>query len=169
MAEQKIKIRVRLVIIKNNKILLSYTKDEDFYFYIGGKVEFGETLKEACRREVLEECKANFEFKKILYVRDFIATNRLKLEETPSVSSGNFILPEIDEHSVEFYILGNVNKFEEIEGIKDEEFNGRHWQTWVDLDKLSKINIKPKSLTEKIIKSYKKGFSNGTEYVGVIE
>lgn len=150
MAEQKIKIRVRLVIIKNNKILLSYTKDEDFYFYIGGKVEFGETLKEACRREVLEECKANFEFKKILYVRDFI-------------------LPEIDEHSVEFYILGNVNKFEEIEGIKDEEFNGRHWQTWVDLDKLSKINIKPKLLTEKIIKNYREGFTNGTEYVGVIE
>lgn len=48
MEDRKIKVRVRLIIIKNNKILLSYTKDEDFYFFIGGKLEFGETLKEAC-------------------------------------------------------------------------------------------------------------------------
>lgn len=58
---------------------------------------------------------------------------------------------------------------EEIEGIKDEEFDGRHWQTWVDVNKLSEINIKPKTLTEKILASYKNGFSNDTEYVGVIE
>lgn len=150
MSEQKIKARVRLIIIKNDKILLSYTKDEDFYFYIGGKIEFGETIKEACIREVQEECKADFTFKKILYIRDFI-------------------LPEIDEHSIEFFILGEVDKFEEIEGIKDEEFDGRHWQTWVDINKLSKINIKPKTLTEKMLVNYKSGFSNDTEYVGVIE
>ena len=150
MGEQKIKARVRLIIIKNDKILLSYTKDEDFYFYIGGKIEFGETIKDACIREVQEECKANFTFKKIIYIRDFI-------------------LPEIDEHSIEFFILGEVDKFEEIEGIKDEEFDGRHWQTWVDINKLSGINIKPKTLTEKILANYKNGFSNDTEYVGVIE
>ena len=150
MSEQKIKARVRLIIIKNNKILLSYTKDEDFYFYIGGKIEFGETIKEACIREVQEECKANFTFKKILYIRDFI-------------------LPEIDEHSIEFFILGEVDKFEEIERIKDEEFDGRHWQTWVDINKLSEINIKPKTLTEKILANYKNGFSKDTEYVEVIE
>lgn len=150
MIEQKIKVRVRLIIIKNNKILLSYTKDEDFYFYIGGKVEFGETIKEACVREVQEECKANFTFKKILYIRDFV-------------------LPEIDEHSIEFFILGDVDKFEEIEGIKDEEFDGKHWQTWVNMNKLSQINIKPRTLTEKILTSYQNGFSDDTEYVGVIE
>jgi len=150
MIEQKMKARVRLIIIKNNKILLSYTKDENFYFYIGGKVKFGGTIKDACIREVQEECKANFIFKKILYIRDFI-------------------LPEIDEHSIEFFILGEVDKFEEIEGIKDEEFDGKHWQTWVDINKLSQINIKPKTLTEKILASYKNGFSDDTEYVAMIE
>jgi len=150
MIEQKMKARVRLIIIKNNKILLSYTKDENFYFYIGGKVKFGETIKDACIREVQEECKANFIFKKILYIRDFI-------------------LPEIDEHSIEFFILGEVDKFEEIEGIKDEEFDGKHWQTWVDINKLSQINIKPKTLTEKILASYKNGFSDDTGYVAMIE
>lgn len=150
MEDKKIKTRVRLIIIKNDKILLSYTEDEDFYFYIGGKIEFGETVKDACIREVQEECHANFTFRKILYIRDFI-------------------LPEIDEHSIEFFILGDVDKFEEIEGIKDEEFDGRHWQTWVDINKLPQINIKPKTLTENILASYKNGFSNDTEYVGIIE
>lgn len=101
MSERKVKVRVRLVIIKNHKILLSWNSDGQYYFYIGGKVEFGETLKEACAREIEEECDgAKFTFQKILYVRDFV-------------------LPEEDEHSVEFYILGEIDKFAEIDGIKD--------------------------------------------------
>lgn len=150
MIEQKIKARVRLIIIKNNKILLSYTKDEDFYFYIGGKIEFRETIKKACIREVQEECKANFTFKKILYVRDFI-------------------LPEIDEHSIEFFILGDVDKFEEIEGMKDEEFDGRHWQTWVDFGKLESLDVRPKKLVKLIIEDYKNNFSGETKYLGEID
>jgi ADP-ribose pyrophosphatase YjhB (NUDIX family) len=68
-----IKVRVRLIIIKEGKILLSFTETEDFYFYIGGKVGFGETLKEVAVREVAEECGgAAFTFKKILYIRDYI-------------------------------------------------------------------------------------------------
>jgi len=33
---RRINVRVRLVIIQEEKILMSYVKDEDFYFYIGG-------------------------------------------------------------------------------------------------------------------------------------
>ncbi len=31
---KRINVRVRLVIIQEGKILMSYVKDEDFYFYI---------------------------------------------------------------------------------------------------------------------------------------
>jgi hypothetical protein len=34
MDNKKINVRVRLVIIQEEKILLRYVKDEDFYFYI---------------------------------------------------------------------------------------------------------------------------------------
>lgn len=78
-----IKVRVRLVIIKNGKILLHYTENGNYYFYTGGHLEFGETLLDACKREVLEETGSSFTFKKILYIREFI-------------------LPEENEHSVEF-------------------------------------------------------------------
>jgi len=81
MSEKKIKVRVRLVIIKNGKILLSWNNIDKYFFYIGGKLEFGETLKEACEREIDEECQgAKFTFKKILYVRDFILPEEYKGE-----------------------------------------------------------------------------------------
>jgi len=150
MDNKKIKVRVRLIIIKQGKILLSYTNDEKFYFYIGGKVEYGETIKQACLREVEEECGAKFFFKKILYIRDYIK-------------------PEQNEHSVELYVLGDIDKFEEIEGIKDKEFGGNHWQTWVDLDRLLKLDIRPKNLTSQLIADYQNGFSDKTKYLEEID
>lgn len=148
--EKKIKVRVRLIIIKQGKILLSYVKDENFYFYIGGKVEFGETIKQACIREIEEECGAKFAFKKILYIRDFI-------------------MPENNEHSVELYILGDIDKFAEIEGVKDGEFAGNHWQTWIDLSRLNELDVRPKGLTKYLINDYQNGFSNETKYLGEID
>lgn len=150
MKDLKVKLRVRLIIIKKGKILLSYVKDEDFYFYIGGKIGWGETVRQACGREVMEECKANFKFGKILYIRDYIR-------------------PEIGEHSVEIYILGDIDKFREVEGLEDDEFGGNHWQTWVDLDKLEEIDVRPKSLAGHIVRGYRSGFKDDCRYLGKID
>lgn len=146
--KNKIKIRLRFVIIKHNKLLAYYTKDEDFYFYIGGKLEFGETVEEGWAREIKEELgeDAVFTFKKILYIRDYI-------------------VEKDNEHSLELFILGDINKFEEIEGRPDPEFDGRKWPTWLDLNNLPK-NLHPKPLTQKILEDYKNGFPNQGEYVG---
>lgn len=147
---KRINVRVRLVIIQEEKILLSYVKDEDFYFYIGGKMEWGETVEEACSREMREECDARFTFRKILYVRDFIAR-------------------EINEHSVELFILGELDKGEEVEGKIDEEFGPNKWQTWVELDNLKNIDVRPRELTDILLKDFQQGFKRGGVYVGDIE
>jgi len=150
MENQKINVRVRLVIIQDEKILMSYVKDEAFHFYIGGKMEWGETVEEACKREIREECDAEFAFKKILYIRDFI-------------------VPEINEHSVELFILGELDKGEEVEGKIDEEFGPNKWQTWVELKKLKDVDMRPKGLTEILLKDYKEGFKRGGVYLGGVE
>lgn len=148
--ENKIKIRLRLVIIKNNKLLAHYTQEDDFYFYIGGKLEYGETLKQGWEREILEELgnDIKFTFKKILYVRDFIH-------------------PEDNEHSLELYILGDINKFEGVEGRPDPEFDGKKWPVWLDMDNLPD-NLYPKSLSKKLVEEYKAGFPKEGKYIGEI-
>lgn len=147
----KTKVRVRLIIIKNNKILLSCHEEEPkFYYYIGGKLEFRETLVNACAREVREEADAEFTFKKILFIRDFIPDD------------------ELDEHSVEFFILGDIDKFDDIHGRNDDLATVKTHLEWVDLDKLKEIDVKPSTLTDLILSGHKINFSEETKYVGEI-
>lgn len=142
--------RVRLIIIKKEKILLSYVKSEDFYFFIGGQIKYGETVRQACQREIKEEADAIFEFEKILYVRDYINLQQ-------------------NHHSLELYILGHIDKFQEVEGLSDPQFDGDHHQTWVELDKLSDIDIRPKQLVTRLLKDHQNNFQQELVYLGAID
>ena len=146
--DQKIKIRLRLVIIKKEKLLAYYDSVEDFYFYIGGKLEYGETIEDGWKREIAEELGDDvlFTFKKILYVRDYIVS-------------------ENNEHSLELFISGDINKFEEIEGKPDPEFDGKKWPIWLPINKLPD-NLYPKPLSKKLLEDYKAGFPREGEYIG---
>lgn len=149
--ENKINVRVRLVIIHNNKLLVQYRRKGDFYHYIGGHLEYGETIKDACIRETKEECGdgVNFNFQKILYIRDFIQI-------------------ENNEHSVELFILGSIDKTNNLDGLKDPEHpDGSVWLTWLGIDKLPD-NLLPKTLSLKLLKDYRAGFPEKGEYIGVI-
>lgn len=144
----RINIRLRLIIIQESKLLVSYDSINDYYFYVGGKLEFGESIEKGIAREVHEELgdDATFDFRKILYIRDFISEKD-------------------NEHSVELFILGNINKGSELEGKKDVEFDGKKWVTWLDINNLP-TNLYPVKLTDKLLKDYEDGFPSQGEYVG---
>lgn len=149
MDEHKLNVRLRLIIVKKGKLLASYTSKHDFYFYVGGHLEYGETVLDGCKREMVEECGAGTEFtlKKILYIRDFFD-------------------PDNGEQNVELFILGNINKFEELEHKLDPQHeDGSMWLTWLDIKNLPD-NLFPKPLSRKLQKDFKKGFPNAGEYVG---
>lgn len=148
---KKIHIRLRCVIIHEDKLLVSYTKEHDFYFFPGGHMMWGESVIEGCQREIKEELgeDIDFEFEKILYIREFLEK-------------------EAGKHSLELFILGSVNKFEELEGkIDPEHDNGLWWSTWLDLNNLPS-NLYPEILAKRIAEEYKKDFPSQGEYVGVI-
>lgn len=148
MENKKIKIRLRMIIVKNGKLLVTYDSIEDYYYYIGGKLEYGETVLEGAEREIIEELgeDTKLEFKKILYIRDFLQ-------------------PEKDEHSLELFILGEINKSEELEHYFDPEHGDKKWSTWLNVDNLPD-NLFPKALSKKLQENFKRGFSNSGEYVG---
>ena len=149
MDEHKLNVRLRLVVIKNGKLLTEYNGKKDFCFYIGGHLEYGETVLEGCKREIAEECGEGTEFKleKVLYVRDFFD-------------------PDNGEQNVELFILGDINKGEELEHRLDPRHpEGHMWLTWHDMKNLPD-NLFPKPLTQKLVEDYKNGFPNAGEYVG---
>lgn len=136
--ENTIKVRVRFVIVKEDKLLLHYDKADDFYFFPGGKLQFGETLKECYERKSKDELgqDAGFQFKKILYIRDYI---------------------ENDEHSVELFILADVSKDLNIEGKSQSHDNNEGYLTWYEMDNLPE-NLYPKGLVKQLVNDWKSGF-----------
>lgn len=153
--KNKVKVRLRLLIVKDNKILLTHTfKGDnllfgDYYFYIGGKLEFGETIESGCKREIKEECGENTEFKmeKVLYIRDFIP------KENP------------EEHSVELFILGTINKFEELDNVPEKDHPDQKRMEWKKIECLPR-NLYPQELTPILIADFKEGFRRQGVYVG---
>lgn len=152
MENHKINVRLRLIVIKNGKVLVQYRQNGDYFHYFGGHLEYGETILEGCIRETAEECDgAKFELKKILYIRDFL-------------------FPEKEnEHSVELFILGDINKFEELEHWLDPEHPDNDvWCTWLDINNLPD-NLLPHPLSQKLFKDYNSDFSISGEYLGKLE
>jgi ADP-ribose pyrophosphatase YjhB (NUDIX family) len=149
MDEHILNVRLRLVIIKEGKLLTEYNRKKDFYFYIGGHLEYGETILEGCEREVKEECGqgTKFKLKKVLYVRDFFD-------------------PDNGEQNVELFILGDIDKFAELEHHLDPQHpEGHMWLTWQEMESLPE-NLFPKPLTKKLVRDYQNGFPKAGEYVG---
>ena len=55
LGEGVINIRVGAIIIKDNKLLMVKNNKDDYYYSVGGRIQFGETAKQAIKREVKEE------------------------------------------------------------------------------------------------------------------
>ncbi|MDQ6984875.1 MAG: NUDIX domain-containing protein [Candidatus Dojkabacteria bacterium] len=145
----KIKLRVRLIIPFKNKLLLVEDTKNKFWFYPGGKVEYGESIERAIKREIVEELGEDREFKmdKILFIRDFI-------------------LPEKNEHSLELFILGKLNNYDDLEERTDPEYNNEHIFRFINIEELP-VELYPQDLTKRIVEGFKNGFEGiKGEYVG---
>jgi 8-oxo-dGTP pyrophosphatase MutT (NUDIX family) len=49
------RIATRVLVVKDNKVLLVREKDDDWWSFPGGGIDYGETIQEALIREVVEE------------------------------------------------------------------------------------------------------------------
>jgi ADP-ribose pyrophosphatase YjhB (NUDIX family) len=150
MGTDEIKVRVRAVIIKNKKLLVISNDRDKFQYLPGGKVQKYETIVTTLQRELVEELgdDIKFTFQKMLYIQEFFNKER-------------------DIHSIEFVILGDLNKFDEIEGRNDPEHNGEDHFTWIDIASVSEL-FKPAELRQKLYSDFQNGFTRHPEYIGTV-
>lgn len=120
------------LVIKDNKVLLMKQtyKGEEFYNIPGGAVEEGETIEEACVREVMEEFNINVSVKKLIYIID-------------SPSRLNFVF------DCE-YLDGEI----ELGGPEKDRMNDQDMYEvcWLDINKIKDINLKPTETKSAVIK-----------------
>jgi len=79
-----INIRVGAIILKDGRFLMVRNDQSDYYYSVGGRIQFGETAEEAVAREVYEETGCRLETDRLGFVLEnyFISDNpsRLGLE-----------------------------------------------------------------------------------------
>jgi 8-oxo-dGTP diphosphatase len=134
MTQNSIRVRACLAIIQEGKILLvpHYDTAEGpvQWNLPGGKVEFGESLKQAALREVLEETGLNAEVMELLDVSEVL-------------------LPDMPWHSITITFLGQV-----VSGrLKPEEGHpfGKKSPQWFTFNALKGLAYHPKSAIDKAL------------------
>lgn len=136
----KIRVSSRAIIIKDNAILLNDFGGGQYYNFIGGGIEEGETAKQAVQREVLEEAGLAIE----------VGEHVFSLEYEP-LSCNNLYG---DSHHVSFFFRCSVN--EEITKeptLPDANPNNPSITSiarWIPIDQLDRINLVPKIQKELI-------------------
>ena len=65
-----INVRVGAIIQKNGKLLMVGSRDFDYYYSVGGRIQFGESAEEAIRREVLEETGWALEIERLGFIHE---------------------------------------------------------------------------------------------------
>ena len=120
--------RVVAIIHNDGRFLMAYDADEDIYYSVGGRVRLNETMKEALKREVREECGIlDFDFRLLAIHENFF--------------------DEVHEISIYFEIL-NPEAFTCIpNGHLTKEGPAGEKLVWLTRDELNQPNVYPDFLS----------------------
>jgi len=126
---EKLGIRPATIVIKDEKVLLVSSKyrDEEFYLFPGGGMEFGETIEEAAVRETLEETGVKVKIKDLFHVNEYIYA-----EDWNKRSVSMFFIAEVVE-----ILEPTTNDGGKIKEVK-----------WIKLSELDNYDIKPKRIAD---------------------
>jgi len=111
MENKQFVIRIRAVIVHDNKLLVMRMHTNEFYALPGGKMEFGESIQDCLKREIIEELGVEPQIGKLLFTNNFIENN--------------------NNQSVEFFFeVTNVKDYIDekyLKGTHSFEFNDIYW------------------------------------------
>lgn len=129
----------KAIIIKEGKLLCTKNQDSTGVFYLlpGGGQEKGETLKEALKRECIEEISAEVEIEDIIFIREYIGKNH------------EFSKWDYELHQVEYMFKCSIISEKNVETgtVPDDMQIGIEW---LELDKLREYRLYPRALKDLI-------------------
>ena len=127
MENKNIIIKVRGVIIYNNKLLIVKHKQSQFMALPGGHLEYGEDVITCLKRELIEELGVEPEIGKLLYISTFLDNKK-------------------DEYVEFFFEVKNGKKYLNIDGLERTHAHELAEILWVSPD--SDIEILPKQFNK---------------------
>jgi ADP-ribose pyrophosphatase YjhB (NUDIX family) len=142
MNSKNIIIKVRGVIMQDNKLLIVKHKESQFMALPGGHLEYGEDVITCLKRELIEELGVLPEIGKLLYISTFMDSKK-------------------DEYVEFFFEVKNGNKYLNIDGIERTHAHELAEILWVSPD--SDIEILPKQFNKDFKKN--KIFEKETKFI----
>ena len=122
--------RVGAIIICNDQLLMVKNNNFPYYYSVGGRIQFGETLESAVLREVYEETNIHFEIDRLAFIHQ------------------NFFVADFMEavpyHEIAFFYLMKQN--EAIKNMKCDSHGadgGKEFLNWLPLSDLSNYQLFP--------------------------
>lgn len=64
------RVRACGVIIKNGSVLMVKNNRDDYYYSVGGAIHIGETIEDACLREVFEETGYQYQIDRLIFIHE---------------------------------------------------------------------------------------------------
>ena len=129
---------VGVLIDEDNRVLIQRVADNEFYCLPGGRVELGESSKEAVCRELQEELGFEVSVEKPLF----------NLENFFSRADGSMV----HEIGVFFQVSSKVSPKEDWEIVENDKGVLKTLRyKWVKLSELEKVDVRPAFLKEKLL------------------
>ncbi|GGE23788.1 NUDIX hydrolase [Streptococcus himalayensis] len=123
-------VRATALIMRGNRLFLSYRKETETYYTIGGAIEVGESTEEAVSREVKEELGIDVTVKQLA----FIVENEFTVLDNRK---------PLHFHNIEFHYIV------EFSGEMPSHMIEEKWAYpcyWIDVDNLVNVNVVPSFL-----------------------
>jgi 8-oxo-dGTP diphosphatase len=142
----KIRIRVAVIIPRNDEILLvRHVKEDRQYWLIpGGGLDFGETIDECARREIKEETNIDVKLLKLLFISESVSR-------------------EYERHLVNLFFLGQaLNPDCELTVLRDERVQEARF---VPVSQLNNLELHPPVATF-ITHAFKNEFRGPALFLG---
>lgn len=159
---KQFKYRVAGIVEKDNKILVTKMRNNSFFCFPGGHVELLEDTLSAVKRELDEELFFSFKLKKLLFIHEnFFKVNNKDFHELCFYYKCKPIKNGFKFDKINSILNKNLTKNNLFEDnlIWEEIDNGErifHNFKWINLNDISKYDIRPKEIIESYVKNKNK-------------